>query len=128
MIYYKSKENIMKNYQVGDILYNIRKKNNMLKRKKIELVIGDDTWYRYDIPRNEYMLVVYIILGVLEKNLIGEWPDSDAYELDTEYFVSKNESGVYEKCVTDFQNDKFFTDYAEALTYLHSLQDQADDI
>jgi len=114
--------------KVGDMFYSVKEHNLMFKRKKIHQEINGEDWFRYDMPPRTYEIVTYTVLGVLRKELEGQWKhDPVDYVLQTEFFVRyQNEThvGTYEM---DFYGGetKYFLDKDEALVYKSELEAEA---
>jgi hypothetical protein len=112
--------------QVGDVFYSVRERNTL--RKKIHQVIDGEDWFKYDHPLRTYEIVTYTVLGILRKELQGEWKhDPGGYELQTEFYVRwQNEThvGTHEM---DFYGGekKYFVDKDEALVYKSELEAEA---
>lgn len=111
--------------KVGDVFYKVKERNQAFARKKIHQEIDGQDWFRYDRPLRTYEVVTYTVLGILRKELEGEWKhDPGAYDLQTAFYVRyQNEThvGVHE---IDFygNTDKYYIDKEEALEYIKILE------
>jgi len=62
---------------VGDKIYIVERKNNVLSRKKEQKVIDGEVWYRYDKPNFEYTIDEATIVGKLIPTVEGKWPANE---------------------------------------------------
>ena len=108
--------------QVGDIFYRVKERNQFFTRKKIHKEIDGVDWFRYDRPVREYKISTYTIIGILEPILRGKWPDDESFSLETEYYVETDEGHTF---TTYFDEDKFFSNYDDAVSHMKKLEDQA---
>jgi hypothetical protein len=106
--------------QVGDVFYSVKERNSSFFRKKIHQVIDGEDWFKYDIPLRTYEIVTHKVLGILRKELEGQWKhDPDDVDLQTEYYVRYQDATHMGNNVMDFYDDtKFFVDIDEAMVYL----------
>lgn len=114
--------------KVGDVLYGIKERNLAFHRKKIHQEIDGQDWFRYDRPLRSYELVTYTVLGILRKELEGQWKhDPEAYYLQTEFYVRYHDETHVGNHVMDFYGDefKYFVDKDEALVYIKILEAEA---
>jgi hypothetical protein len=114
--------------KVGDVFYSVKERNQSFARKKIHQEINGEDWFRYDRPLRTYEIVTYNVLGVLRKELEGQWRhDPGGYDLQTEFFVryqDETHAGTHE---IDFYGGekKYFLDMDEALKYKSELETEA---
>ena len=112
------------NLKVGDVFYSAKERNTAFHRKKIHQVINGEDWFMYDRPLRTYELVTHKVLGILRKELEGNWtytdPDGD---LETQYRVQSLDSTHMSTCQMYFdENSKYFVDKQEALDYIKTLE------
>lgn len=116
------------NLKVGDVFYSVKERNQAFARKKIHRVIDGEDWFMYDRPLRTYELVTHKVLGILRKELEGQWKhDPGAYDLQTEFFVSYQDETHVGAHVMNFygDEDKYFVDKDEALDYIKTLEEEA---
>jgi hypothetical protein len=115
--------------KVGDVFYGVYERNTSFHRKKIHREIDGEDWFKYDRPLVTYELVTYKVLGILRKELEGEWKFGDEYDLETEFFIqSTNDTHVQNYTDTlDFE-EKYFLDRNEAISHIRSLEQQTREI
>lgn len=112
---------------VGDTFYGVKSDVNTLTRKKIFREIDGEQWFKYDISRKEHTLVVYKVLGILRKNLEGDWEPNAEYETTTEIRVSSETASGQKSSFTLFEDDltdltkRYFLDKDSALAYIETL-------
>lgn len=116
--------------KVGDVFYTVKEHNQSFARKKIHQVIDGEDWFRYDRPLRTYEIVTYTVLGIIRKELEGEWRyDPSGYDLQTEFFVRFANDTHVGTTEMDFYSDrKYFLDMEEALQYKSELEAQAKEI
>lgn len=120
-----------KKLKVGDVFYGIQERNAAFHRKKIHQVIDGHVWFRYDKPLNTYELVTFKVLGILRKELEGQWKYDEDADLETEYFLeSTNATHVqrYTDFLDDDEGDDYFVDKSAALDYIIILEAQAKEL
>ena len=113
--------------KVGDVFYSVKERNTSFHRKKIHREIDGEDWFRYDRPLRTYEIVTYKVLGILRKELEGEWTDTGGYDLQTEFFVRYQDETHAGTDEMDFygDDDKYFVDKDEALMYKSELEAEA---
>lgn len=117
--------------KVGDVFYTVKEKSNMLARKKIHQEIDGEIWFKYDRPPRSYEIVSYEILGIIRKQLEGEWSDKyeDKIDLDTQYCVKKQVETSNADFIAEFyfydEYHLFYMDKNEALKYKEKLEKKA---
>jgi hypothetical protein len=79
---------------INTVFYHVRKKCNAFNTNKKHTFVDEEgnTWHRYDKPVFEYVVLEYKLIGRLKKVLEGQW--NAQYELDTEYLIDMQSSGV----------------------------------
>lgn len=113
------------NLKVGDVFYSVKERNTSFRRKKIHKEIDGEDWFKYDMPLRTYEIATYKVLGILRKELEGEWRhDPGGYDLQTEFFVryqDETHAGTHEM---DFYGgeDKYFVDIDEAMVYKETME------
>lgn len=112
--------------KVGDTFYTVGETNNFFRRKKIHREIDGEDWFKYEKPLREYQIVTHTVIGILRKELEGDWSGGDSCELETGFVIrSENESGT---CTTEyyFNDDKeYFLDKEDAIKYKSELEAKA---
>lgn len=113
--------------KVGDVFYSVKEHNQAFKRKKIHQEIDGEDWFRYDMPLRAYEIVTYTVLGILRKELEGQWKhDPGGYDLQTEFFVRYQDEthvGTHEMDFFMYGGEKkYFLDKDEALVYKSELE------
>lgn len=114
--------------KVGDVFYSVKERNQAFHRKKIHQEIDGEDWFRYDMPPRTYEIVTYTVLGILRKELEGEWRhDPGGYDLQTEFFVRYQDETHVGTHEMDFYGGetKYFLDKDEALVYKSELEAEA---
>ena len=106
--------------KVGDVFYTVKEKSNMLARKKIHQEIDGEIWFKYDRPTRSYEIVSYRIVGIIRKELEGEWSDNfaDRMDLDTQFYVIREIEGEHRHYTEFYFHDEyhlFYMDKNEAL-------------
>ena len=111
--------------EVGDVYYRVYDKLNHFTRKKEVRVIDGEEWFRYEKPRTSYEVNSYKILGVLRKELEGEWDTNEDYELLTQWHVRCVETNHVFVTDSDIMDDYgFFLDKSDALAYIEQKMDE----
>ena len=107
--------------KVGDVFYSVKERNQAFARKKIYQEIDEYRWFRYDRPLRTYEIVTHKVLGILRKELEGQWKhDPGGYDLQTEFFVryqDETHAGTHEMNFYGAE-EKYFVDKDEAMVYL----------
>lgn len=114
--------------KVGDVFYSVKEHNQAFARIKIHQEFDGEDWFRYDRPLRTYEIVTYTVLGILRKELEGEWKhDPDGYDLQTGFFVSLESETHLGWHEMNFYRDpeKYFIDKDEALVYKQELEQEA---
>lgn len=114
--------------KVGDTFYSVKERNQAFHRKKIHQVIDGEDWFRYNMPPRTYEIVTYTVLGILRKELEGQWKhDPGGYDLQTEFFVRHEDETHVGTHEMDFYGGerKYFLDKEEALVYKSKLEAEA---
>ena len=115
------------NLKVGDKFYSVKERNQSFHRKKIHQEIDGEDWFKYNMPLRTYEIVTWEVLGILRKELEGQWKhDPDGVDTATEYYVRYMDSTHVGNREKDFYDDtKYFVDMEEALVYKLELEQQA---
>jgi hypothetical protein len=107
--------------KVGDKFYSVKERIQSFFRKKIHQEINGEDWFKYDRPLRTYEIVTHKVLGILRKELEGQWKhDPGGYDLQTEFFVryqDETHAGTHEMYFYG-EEDKYFVDKDEAMVYL----------
>jgi hypothetical protein len=116
--------------KVGDVFYSVEERNTVSHRKKIHQEINGEDWFKYDTPLRTYQIVTWDVLGILRKELEGQWkndPDGpDGIDTATEYYVRYMDAKWMGTTTEDFCNTKnYFVDKAEALVYKEHMEAEA---
>ena len=113
--------------KVGDVFYSVKERNQAFHRKKIHQVIDGEDWFRYDIPLHTYEIVTYKVLGILRKELDGQWkPGAHDWDLETEFFV-QIETATHVGNTTTYldEEDQYYLDKDQALAQIEIFEAQA---
>jgi len=115
--------------KVGDVFYGIKEKNQAFNRAKIQMELDGVDWFRYDKPLRTYELETYEVLGILRKELEGEWY-LDSEPEATEYYVQYKSNTEVLPLMMDFveylmTKKHYFVDKDEALDYIKTLEAEA---
>lgn len=115
------------NLKVGDKFYSVKGRNQAFHRKKIHKEIDGEDWFKYDMPLRTYEIVTWEVLGIIHKELEGQWPyDLDGIDTATEYYVRYMDDTHVGNHKKDFYDDTtYFVDMDEALVYKLELEAQA---
>lgn len=111
--------------KVGDIFYAVEETNNALFRKKIHKVIDGENWFKYTAPLHSHYLKEYLILGIMQKSLIGVWDKNEFCQMEDDYYVQVTTPTGVSSYVTPLDTTdgaKFFLDKNEALEYIKTLE------
>ena len=111
--------------KVGDIFYAVEETNNALFRKKIHKVIDGENWFKYTAPLHSHYLKEYLILGIMQKSLIGVWDKNELFQMEYEYYVQVTTPTGVGSYITSFDfadGVKFFVYKDEALEYIKTLE------
>jgi predicted DNA-binding ArsR family transcriptional regulator len=110
--------------KVGDVFYSVKERNQSFARKKIYQEIDEYRWFRYDRPLRTYEIVTHKVLGILRKQLEGQWRhDPDGVDMATEYHVRYQDETHAGNHTMDFYDDKkYFVDINEAIVYKETME------
>ena len=114
--------------KVGDVYYRVYDKLNHFTRKKEVRVIDGEEWFRDEKHRVTYEVNSYEILGVLRKELEGEWDANEDYELLTQWYVRCIETNhvfvtdAFDAYIADYY--VVFLDKSDALAYIEKKMDE----
>lgn len=114
--------------KVDDVFYSVKERNQAFHRKKIHKEIDGEDWFKYDMPLRTYEIVTYTVLGILRKELEGQWKhDPGGYDLQTDFFVRYQDETHVDTHEMDFYGGetKYFLDKDEALVYKSELEVEA---
>lgn len=112
--------------QVGDMFYSVKERNQFFHRNKIHKEIDGVDWFRYDRPLRTYKLTTHEVLGIIRKELDGEWLPGEMCELETIYNVrSSTEAHTRTEEFYFSGSGAYFVDKQKALEYMKMLEDQA---
>ena len=110
--------------KVGDMFYYVNEHNQAFARKKIHQEIDGEDWFKYDRPLRTYEIEIYEVIGILRKELEGEWKET--HELRTEFLVRcQDETRLTTFEMTFYDDSKYFADMGEALVHKLNLEAQA---
>jgi hypothetical protein len=114
------------NLKVGDVFYSVKERNTSFHRKKIHREIDGEDWFKYDLPLRTYEIVTHEVLGILRKELEGDWTFGESVELETGFVIrSQDETHVRASEFYFDENKKCFVDMDEALVYKSELETEA---
>ena len=112
--------------KVGDVFYTVGERNNFFNRKKIHREIDGEDWFKYEKPLRSYQIVTYTVIGIVRKELEGDWSAGDSYELDTSFLIRvENESGTYKTEYYFNDDNEYFLDKEDAIKYKSELEAEA---
>jgi hypothetical protein len=114
--------------KVDDVFYSVKERNQAFHRKKIHKEIDGEDWFKYDMPLRTYEIVTYTVLGILRKELEGQWKhDPGGYDLQTDFFVRYQDETHVGTHEMDFYGGEteYFLDKDEALVYKSELEVEA---
>lgn len=117
--------------KVGDVFYGVKERNLAFHRKKIHQEIDGQDWFRYDRPLRSYELVTFKVLGILRKELEGQWKYDEDYDLKNEYFLESMNATHVQRYTDSFDedaDDDYFVDKQAALDYIKILEAQAKEL
>jgi len=117
-----------KDLKVGSVFYSVKEHNQAFARKKIYQEIDGEDWFKYDMPIRTYEIATWEVLGILRKELEGQWKhDPGGYDLQTEFFVRHQDETHVGTHELDFYGGekKYFLDKDEALVYKSELEAEA---
>jgi len=111
------------NLKIGDKFYSVKERNQSFARKKIYQEIDEYRWFRYDRPLRTYEIVTHEVLGILRKELEGDWTFGESVELETGFVIrSQDETHVRTSEFYFDENKKYFVNMDEALAYKSELE------
>jgi hypothetical protein len=109
--------------KVGDVFYSVKERNQAFNRKKIQMELDGVDWFRYDRPLRTYEIVKHKVLGIIRKELEGEWPKGEICELQTGFNIhSSSSNSEYSGEYYFSENKKYFVDLRRALEYKSQLE------
>jgi hypothetical protein len=113
--------------KIGDVFYTVEERNTVSHRKKIHQEINGEDWFKYDTPLRTYQMVTWEVIGILRKELEGQWKyDPDGIDTATEYCVRYMDETHMGTTTEDFCNTKdYFVDKDEALVYKEYMKAKA---
>ena len=113
--------------KIGDVFYSVEERNTVSHRKKIHQEINGEDWFKYDTPLRTYQVVTWDVLGILRKELEGQWKnDPDGIDTANEYCVRYMDATHMGTTTEDFCNTKnYFVDKADALLYKEYMEAEA---
>ena len=113
--------------KIGDVFYSVEERNTVSHRKKIHQEINGEDWFKYDTPLRTYQIVTFEVIGILRKELEGQWKnDPDGIDTATEFCVRYMDETHLGTTTEDFCNTKdYFVDKDEALVYKEYMEAKA---
>ena len=113
--------------KIGDVFYSVEERNTVSHRKKIHQEINGEDWFKYDTPLRTYQFVTWEVIGILRKELEGQWKnDPDGIDTATEFCVRYMDETHLGTTTEDFCNTKdYFVDKDEALVYKEYMEAKA---
>jgi hypothetical protein len=103
------------------VFYSVKERNTAFHRKKIHQEIDGEDWFKYDRPLRTYEIVEHTVLGILRKELEGNWKhDPEGWDQQTGYYVRYQDETHMGNHEMYFYGDeeKYFVDKDEAMVYL----------
>jgi hypothetical protein len=110
--------------KVGDVFYTVRMQNNFFNRKKIHREIDGEDWFKYEKTLQSYQIATYTVIGILRKELEGDWSSGNSCKLDTSFLI-EDESGTRKTEYFYNDDDKYFLDKEDAIKYKSELEAEA---
>ena len=109
--------------KVGDVFYQIHEHTNTFKNRKEHRVIDGEDWFKYTIPVRTYSISTLKVVGILRKELEGEWTDLEKSDLYTQYYVEYDYKNSTQTITMDFCDDLdiYYFDKDEALARIETL-------
>lgn len=112
--------------KVGDVFYTVGERNNFFNRKKIHRVIDGEYWFKYEKPLRSYQIVTYTVIGIIRKELEGDWSAGDSCELDTSFLIRvEDESGTRTTEYYFNDDNEYFLNKEDAIKYKSELEAEA---
>lgn len=109
--------------KVSDVFYQIHEHINAFKNRKEHRVIDGEDWFKYTMPIRTYTISTSKVIGILRKELEGEWTDLEKSDLFTQYYVEydyKNSTRTTTMCFED-DLDTYYFDKDQALARVEIL-------
>jgi len=109
--------------KIGDVFYEIHEHINTFKNRKEHRVIDGEDWFKYTMPIRTYTLSTLKVVGILRKELEGEWTDLEKSDLYTQYYVEYDYKNSTQRITMDFYDnlDTYYFDKNEALARIEIL-------
>jgi hypothetical protein len=110
--------------KIGDVFYQIHDHINSFKNRKEHRVIDGEDWFKYTIPIHTYTISTLKVIGILRKELEGDWSDMEKSALYTQYYVEYDYKNYVQRTTIDFYLEdvnNYFFDKDEALARIEIL-------
>jgi hypothetical protein len=117
--------------KIGDVFYQIHEHINSFKNRKEHRVIDGEDWFKYTIPIHTYTISTSKVVGILRKELEGDWTDLEESDLYTKYYVEYEHKKSTQRITIDFyleDLDNYFFDKDQALARIEILDASAREI
>jgi len=104
--------------------------NTFQNRKEHRVIDGED-WFKYTKPICTYTISTSKVVGILRKELEGEWTDLETSDLYTQYYVEYPYKNSTQRITMNFyleDLDTYFFDKDEALARIEILDAAAREI
>ena len=111
--------------KIGDVFYQIHKHLNTFQNRKEHRVIDGEDWFKYTKPICTYTISTSKVVGILRKELEGEWTDLETSDLYTQYYVEYPYKNSTQRITMNFyleDLDTYFFDKDEALARIEILE------
>lgn len=111
--------------KLGDVFYSVGSKAIPSKSQHETREIDGEIWYKYNETKIKQHVIEYKVLGILRKELEGEWKYSrDEGDLQTQYYVRYMDDTHMGNRIIDFYGGttKYFVDKQDALDYISSME------
>jgi hypothetical protein len=110
--------------KIGDVFYQIHEHLNTFQNRKEHRVIDGEDWFKYTKPIRTYTISTSKVIGILRKELEGEWTDLEESALFTQYYVEYPYLNSTQRITMDFHSedlDTYFFDKDETLARVEIL-------
>lgn len=109
--------------KIGDVFYQIHEHLNTFQNRKEHRVIDGEDWFKYTKPIRTYTISTSKVIGILRKELEGEWTDLEKSDLWTQYYVEYDYKNSIQRTTMCFEEelDDYFFDKDEALACIEIL-------
>jgi hypothetical protein len=109
--------------KIGDVFHQIHEHINTFQNRKEHRVIDGEDWFKYTKPIQTYTISTLKVIGILRKELEGEWNDLQESDLWTEYYIEYEHKKSTRRTTMRFDDNlnTYFFDKDEALARIKTL-------